>query len=396
MVAKGMSYKQIAERLVLSHRTVQNHVQNTLRKLQMHNRVELTRYAIEQGLDDDRWSRRAGGERRTLLAEADALYGVALPEFTPARDARARELKGSDPELSRSGSRPCASPRPPPGWSTCSCVARPSRSGRCWPSGPRCGRRRPSLAGDELRALTRQRRQLTAAVTGRARAVAAEHGLRVTGGGLRPGRGHAHRRDPRRGLRPGGAQRAAGRRPQRAPASTRSTSGAAIAVPEALGLDRQPPRGRAHRRGPSCTSYPTPTRTGRHATRPVPGSRRRRQELTSAREALAVGRCRRRGARGAGAPGPGRDRRAAPAAGRARGARRGGRRGAGGGRGRAHRGRGRRSRRRSGAGTRPWRPRQGWREGIDGMGVGPRSLMVCRRLVGVNVVHARCAARAPR
>ncbi len=52
MVAKGMSYKQIADRLVLSHRTVQNHVQNTLRKLQLHNRVELTRYAIEQGLDD--------------------------------------------------------------------------------------------------------------------------------------------------------------------------------------------------------------------------------------------------------------------------------------------------------------------------------------------------------
>ena len=52
MVAKGLSYKQIAERLVLSHRTVQNHVQNTLRKLQLHNRVELTRYAIEQGLDD--------------------------------------------------------------------------------------------------------------------------------------------------------------------------------------------------------------------------------------------------------------------------------------------------------------------------------------------------------
>jgi len=53
MVAKGMSYKQIAERLVVSHRTVQNHVQNTLRKLQMHNRVELTRYAIEHGLDQE-------------------------------------------------------------------------------------------------------------------------------------------------------------------------------------------------------------------------------------------------------------------------------------------------------------------------------------------------------
>jgi DNA-binding NarL/FixJ family response regulator len=51
LVAKGLSYKQIAERLVLSHRTVQNHVQNTLNKLQLHNRVELARYAIEQGLD---------------------------------------------------------------------------------------------------------------------------------------------------------------------------------------------------------------------------------------------------------------------------------------------------------------------------------------------------------
>ncbi|MET8698908.1 response regulator [Kitasatospora sp. NPDC058032] len=53
MVAKGLSYKQIADRLVLSHRTVQNHVQNTLGKLQLHNRVELVRYAIEQGLDDE-------------------------------------------------------------------------------------------------------------------------------------------------------------------------------------------------------------------------------------------------------------------------------------------------------------------------------------------------------
>jgi DNA-binding NarL/FixJ family response regulator len=52
LVAKGLSYKQIAERLVLSHRTVQNHVQNTLGKLQLHNRVELARYAIEQGIDE--------------------------------------------------------------------------------------------------------------------------------------------------------------------------------------------------------------------------------------------------------------------------------------------------------------------------------------------------------
>lgn len=53
MVATGMSYRRIAESLVLSHRTVQNHVASCLRKLHMHNRVELTRYVIEQGLDGD-------------------------------------------------------------------------------------------------------------------------------------------------------------------------------------------------------------------------------------------------------------------------------------------------------------------------------------------------------
>ena len=53
LVAKGLSYKQIAERLVVSHRTVQNHVQSVLRKLALHNRVELTRYAIDQGIDED-------------------------------------------------------------------------------------------------------------------------------------------------------------------------------------------------------------------------------------------------------------------------------------------------------------------------------------------------------
>jgi DNA-binding NarL/FixJ family response regulator len=53
LVAKGMTARQIGERLVVSHRTVESHVQNTLRKLQLHNRVQLVRYAIEQGLADD-------------------------------------------------------------------------------------------------------------------------------------------------------------------------------------------------------------------------------------------------------------------------------------------------------------------------------------------------------
>lgn len=51
LVAKGMTARQIAAKLVISHRTVENHVQSTLRKLQLHNRVELARYAIEHGLD---------------------------------------------------------------------------------------------------------------------------------------------------------------------------------------------------------------------------------------------------------------------------------------------------------------------------------------------------------
>lgn len=51
-VAKGLTSKQIAARLWLSHRTVENHVQATFRKLQVANRVELARYAIEHGLDE--------------------------------------------------------------------------------------------------------------------------------------------------------------------------------------------------------------------------------------------------------------------------------------------------------------------------------------------------------
>jgi DNA-binding NarL/FixJ family response regulator len=53
LVAKGLTARQIGERLRLSHRTVESHVQNTLRKLQLHNRAQLVRYAIEQGLADD-------------------------------------------------------------------------------------------------------------------------------------------------------------------------------------------------------------------------------------------------------------------------------------------------------------------------------------------------------
>lgn len=52
-VAKGLAYREIAEQLYVSHRTVQNHVQNVLRKLQLHNRVELALYAVEQGYHEE-------------------------------------------------------------------------------------------------------------------------------------------------------------------------------------------------------------------------------------------------------------------------------------------------------------------------------------------------------
>lgn len=53
LVAKGLTSRQVAERLVLSVRTVENHVNNTLAKLQLHSRTQLVRYAIEAGLDDE-------------------------------------------------------------------------------------------------------------------------------------------------------------------------------------------------------------------------------------------------------------------------------------------------------------------------------------------------------
>jgi DNA-binding NarL/FixJ family response regulator len=51
LVAKGLTYPQIAAMLVLSTRTVQNHVQNTLVKLQLHNKAQLVRYAMERGIE---------------------------------------------------------------------------------------------------------------------------------------------------------------------------------------------------------------------------------------------------------------------------------------------------------------------------------------------------------
>jgi len=114
-----------------------------------------------------------------LLSIADELYGLPLPEFTPARDARAKELKASDKELS---ARVKALRKPSTAaWVVDLLVRRePDQVGQVLDVGAALREAQANLAGDELRALTRQRRQLTAAVTTRARAVAAENGQKVT------------------------------------------------------------------------------------------------------------------------------------------------------------------------------------------------------------------------
>ena len=49
LIARGYMYKEIAARLHLSVKTVESHVSNVLRKLQLSTRAELVRYAIEHG-----------------------------------------------------------------------------------------------------------------------------------------------------------------------------------------------------------------------------------------------------------------------------------------------------------------------------------------------------------
>ncbi|WP_256757975.1 response regulator transcription factor [Cohnella sp. WQ 127256] len=48
-VAKGLSNRDISDKLDISEHTVKNHLKNILQKLHLDNRVQLTRYAYEQG-----------------------------------------------------------------------------------------------------------------------------------------------------------------------------------------------------------------------------------------------------------------------------------------------------------------------------------------------------------
>jgi len=50
LIAEGLSNGEIADKLVISIKTVDRHRENIMRKLNMHNRIELVKYAIRKGL----------------------------------------------------------------------------------------------------------------------------------------------------------------------------------------------------------------------------------------------------------------------------------------------------------------------------------------------------------
>ena len=50
LLARGYAYKEIAKELFISIKTVETHVSNVLRKLQMSNRYELSRWAADRRL----------------------------------------------------------------------------------------------------------------------------------------------------------------------------------------------------------------------------------------------------------------------------------------------------------------------------------------------------------
>ena len=48
LIARGYTYKEVAAELFISIKTVETHVSSVLRKLQLSNRTELTRWAADR------------------------------------------------------------------------------------------------------------------------------------------------------------------------------------------------------------------------------------------------------------------------------------------------------------------------------------------------------------
>ena len=113
-----------------------------------------------------------------LLEAADELYAVPLDRFTPERDARAKAAKGDKQLVAalKSLRKPSLA-----AWVVNLLVRRESgQVEQVLAVGAALREAQEGMDGAELRALTKQRRQLTSAVTAQARALAADEGVRVT------------------------------------------------------------------------------------------------------------------------------------------------------------------------------------------------------------------------
>ncbi|MCD4524961.1 hypothetical protein [Nocardioides sp. cx-173] len=112
-----------------------------------------------------------------LLEVADELYALGLPDFTPTRDARAKALKGTD----LAGPVKALKKPSVAAWVVNLLVRREGEQvQRILEVGASLREAQASMSGDELRALTRQRRQVTAAITQQARSLASAAGVKVT------------------------------------------------------------------------------------------------------------------------------------------------------------------------------------------------------------------------
>ena len=113
-----------------------------------------------------------------VLEVADELYALPLDRFTPERDARAKAAKGDRDLVAalKALRKPSLA-----AWVVNLLVRREAAQvEQVLAVGAALREAQEGMDGAELRALTKQRRQLTSAVTGQARALAADEGVKVT------------------------------------------------------------------------------------------------------------------------------------------------------------------------------------------------------------------------
>ncbi len=116
----------------------------------------------------------------SLLDIADELYAGSLGDFTPARDARAKALK-ADGQTELATQVKALRKASLAAWVVDLFVRREgAQVDQVLAMGAALREAQAGMSGEELRALTRQRRQLTAAITQQARTLAGEEGVKVT------------------------------------------------------------------------------------------------------------------------------------------------------------------------------------------------------------------------